>query len=118
MRRRFNRFAAGSEADPTKERPNWNRSFELPAQHPRGGALLLHGLSDSPYSLRALAQHLHRRGYWVVGLRLPGHGTAPSGLVSATWEDFAAAARIGARHVGIASCRLTGRPTIVFAAVC
>jgi alpha-beta hydrolase superfamily lysophospholipase len=98
-RARYARFSSGSLSDPLAQQPNWNRTFELPAPNPVGGALLLHGLSDSPYSLRALAEHLHRRGYWVVGLRLPGHGTAPSGLLDAQWEDFAAAARIGARHV-------------------
>ena len=96
---RYARFSPGSLSDPLAQRPNWNRTFELPVRNPAGGALLLHGLSDSPYSLRATAQHLHRRGYWVVGLRLPGHGTAPSGLLDAKWEDFAAAVRLGARHV-------------------
>ncbi|MEE8153495.1 MAG: hypothetical protein V3T53_00885, partial [Phycisphaerales bacterium] len=74
------RYSAGSAADPQSKTPNWNRSFELTSEAPTGGVLLLHGMSDSPYSLRALAQTLNRRGYWVVGLRLPGHGTAPSGL--------------------------------------
>ena len=48
-------------------------------------------MSDSPYSLRALGESLHARGYWVIGLRLPGHGTIPSGLKTVTWEDMAAA---------------------------
>ena len=61
--------------------------------------MLLHGLSDSPYSLRALGERLHAKGAWVVGLRIPGHGTAPSGLVEARWQDMAAAVRIAARHV-------------------
>jgi pimeloyl-ACP methyl ester carboxylesterase len=56
-------------------------------------------MSDGPYRLRALGETLSRRGYHVVGLRLPGHGTAPSGLRRATWEDMAAAVRIGARHL-------------------
>ena len=29
----------------------------------RGGALLIHGLTDSPYSLRSTAEILHHRGY-------------------------------------------------------
>jgi hypothetical protein len=59
-------------------------------------ALLLHGMSDSPYSLRALGEELNRRHYWVVGLRLPGHGTAPSGLLDVHWEDMAAAVQLAA----------------------
>jgi hypothetical protein len=86
-RRALNRFSAGSLSDPLPYAPNWNRTFELVPDRPRGGAVLLHGLSDSPYSVRALAELLYVRGYWVVGLRLPGHGTAPSGLLHVAWED-------------------------------
>jgi alpha-beta hydrolase superfamily lysophospholipase len=98
-RRAINRYSPGSLADPAPREPNWNLSFELPVTQPRGAALLLHGLTDSPYSLRALALHLNARGFWVVGLRLPGHGTAPSALTSVTWEDWAAAVRLAARHL-------------------
>ncbi len=96
---RLVRYSAGSAADPRGRSANWNRSFELPAQAPRGGVLLLHGLSDSPYSLRAIGQALHARGYWVVGLRLPGHGTIPSALKYAKVDDFIAATRLGAEHL-------------------
>jgi alpha-beta hydrolase superfamily lysophospholipase len=95
----FNRYAAGSHADPTKLPVDWNRTFELKTASARGGVLLLHGMSDSPYSLRALGEHLHARGYHVVGLRLPGHGTAPAGLLRASWQDMAAAVRIAARDL-------------------
>ena len=61
--------------------------------------LLLHGMSDSPYSLRALGETLNQRGYRVVGLRLPGHGTAPSGLKRVTWQDMAAAVRLSIEHL-------------------
>ena len=93
------RFSPGSAADPRSREPNWNRSFELPARTPAGGVLLLHGMSDGPFSLRALGQALNRNGYWVLGLRMPGHGTAPSGLRTIRWEDMAAAVRLGMRHL-------------------
>ena len=93
------RYSTGSAADPKRREPDWNRTFELPADGPVGGVLLLHGLTDSPYSLRALGASLNRRGYWVLGLRLPGHGTAPSGLRTVTWEDMAAATRLGMKHL-------------------
>ncbi|NNL75570.1 MAG: hypothetical protein HKO68_04450, partial [Desulfobacterales bacterium] len=48
------RYSAGSAADPRDRQPNWNRSFEFPAAKPTGGVLLLHGMLDSPYSLRTL----------------------------------------------------------------
>jgi len=93
------RYSAGSAADPQRRNPNWNRSFELSTNSPVGGALLLHGMSDSPYSLRALGAALNQRNYWVIGLRLPGHGTAPSGLLNVKWEDMAAAVRLSMAHL-------------------
>ena len=93
------RYSTGSAADPQNRRPNWNRSFEFSADKPVGGVLLLHGMSDSPYSLRALGETLKQRDYWVIGLRLPGHGTAPSGLTSISWQDMAAAVRLGMKHL-------------------
>ena len=97
--RRFNRYSSGSLSDPLAQPINWNRTFELSAAEPHAGILLLHGLSDSPYSVRALAERLHARGYHVVGLRMPGHGTAPSGLVHVRWQDMAAAVRLAARDL-------------------
>ncbi|WPL17169.1 Thermostable monoacylglycerol lipase [Thiorhodovibrio winogradskyi] len=96
---RLNRFSPGSAADPRERRPNWNRTFELVPEDPVGGVLLLHGMSDGPYSLRVLGEALHAKGYRVLGLRMPGHGTAPAGLLTVTWEDMAAATRLGTRHL-------------------
>ena len=93
------RYSTGSAADPRQRQPNWNRSFELDADAPAGGVLLLHGMSDSPYSLRELGETLNQRGYQVLGLRLPGHGTTPSGLTSVRWRDMAAAVRLGMEHL-------------------
>lgn len=93
------RYSAGSAADPRTRVPDWNHSFELSSAQPKGGVLLLHGMSDSPYSLRALGEALNREGYWVIGLRLPGHGTAPSGLKHVRWEDMAAAVRLAMTHL-------------------
>jgi alpha-beta hydrolase superfamily lysophospholipase len=93
------RYGNGGAADPRQFSPDWNRSFELRAEAPIGGVLLLHGMSDSPYSLRALGEALHARGYQVLGLRLPGHGTAPSGLTRVRWQDMAAATRLGMAHL-------------------
>ena len=95
----LNRYHRGSLADPARWPVDWNRSFELEVDAPGAGVLLLHGMSDSPYSLRSLGQAMHAHGAWVVGLRIPGHGTAPSGLVSLRWQDMAAAAEIALRHL-------------------
>jgi len=95
----FNRYRTGSRSDPSSYKVNWNKSFEMPVANPRGGVLMLHGLSDSPYTMRALAEKFSAQGFWVVGLRLPGHGTIPAELTRCTWQDWAAAAGIGARHL-------------------
>jgi alpha-beta hydrolase superfamily lysophospholipase len=95
----FNRYKSGSLSDPSTFAINWNKSFEMKAKQPRGGVLMLHGLTDSPYSVRALAKKLHTQGYWVVGLRLPGHGTIPAELTRISWQDWAAATRLGARYL-------------------
>jgi pimeloyl-ACP methyl ester carboxylesterase len=99
QRRAVNRYFAGSLADARKRTPNWNLTFEMPAIRPKGAALLLHGLTDSPYSMRALAELFAARGWYVVGLRLPGHGTAPAALTRVTWQDWAAATRLAAKHL-------------------
>ncbi len=96
---RINRFQSGSLSDPSRWTPNWNRSFEWPADEPRASVLLLHGLSDSPYSLRAIGLRLHGEGAHVLGLRIPGHGTAPSGLVTVHWQDMAAAVGLAVDHL-------------------
>jgi len=93
------RYSSGSRSDPGRWEENWNRSYEVPVINPVGGVLLLHGMSDSPYSLRALGQSLNAHGYWVVGLRLPGHGTVPSGMKTVRWQDMAAAVRMAFNHL-------------------
>lgn len=95
------RYSAGSLSDPRVRQPNWNRSFELIPKAPVGGVLLLHGMSDSPSTLRSVGEALEQQGYWVVGLRLPGHGTAPSGLRHVTWPDMAAAVRLAMEHLAV-----------------
>jgi alpha-beta hydrolase superfamily lysophospholipase len=81
------------EGSPYRKRVegDWNRSYLLHGEPGKGVALMVHGLSDSPYSLRSTALALNQAGLTVYGLRLPGHGTLPSGLDSAVWHDWEAA---------------------------
>ena len=79
---------------------DWNRTQVLPPSGaPVGGALLVHGLTDTPYSMRSIGEDLRSRGYHVVALRVPGHGTVPAGLTDVTWEDWVAAVRVAARDL-------------------
>ena len=95
----WNRYADGGVNNPESFPRNWNRSFEFIGPNAGGAALLIHGLTDSPYSLRRMAEILHAQGYSVVGLRLPGHGTAPSSLARTKVKDWHAAVRIAYKHL-------------------
>ena len=96
---RIGRYVPDGPNNPATFPQNWNRTFELIPSETKGGALLLHGLTDSPYSLRSVAELLVTQGIYVLGLRLPGHGTIPAGIKSATRQDWMAAVRIGVRQV-------------------
>jgi hypothetical protein len=78
---------------------NWNRSYKLDALNPAGVALVVHGLSDSPYTLKSIAQALNKNNVIVYGMRLPGHGTLPSSLDDVVWQDWLAAVRVADRHI-------------------
>ena len=94
----IDRYSSTSQMFPASRERNWNRSFEISAESPRGVAVLLHGLTDSPYSMRATADVLANQGYSVVVPRMPGHGFAVGGLRQARWQDWAAAVRVAVRY--------------------
>jgi len=95
-----NRYNRDGHSHPSRFGVDWNRTQILsPEVEPVGGALLVHGLTDAPYALRSIGQVLRERGYYVVVLRLPGHGTVPAGLIDVTWEDWLAAVRVAAREI-------------------
>ena len=86
------------------------RPFDLP-----GGpdaVLLLHGLSGSPFEVRALADYLHAQGFRCRGPLLLGHGGAPSALGRVTWADWLSQVRAelealqGARRTFLAGCSM------------
>jgi alpha-beta hydrolase superfamily lysophospholipase len=95
----LNRFNRGSRADPQQWPINFNQSYELSVLQPRAGVVLIHGMSDSPYSLRSIGDRLNADGAWVTSLRVPGHGTAPVGLVNVNWQDMEAAVKLAVKHV-------------------
>lgn len=92
------RYSTDSLTFPGNYSSNWNRSFEASVPAPRGVAVLLHGLTDSPYSMLATAQTLAGAGYDVIAPRMPGHGFAVGGLLQARWQDWTAAVRIALRQ--------------------
>ncbi len=58
----------------------------------RRGALVLHGFTGSPHSVRGLAVSLADAGFTVEMPLLPGHGTAVEDMLPTRWEDWSAAA--------------------------
>ena len=99
QRRPQNRYWSGAPMHPASLPRDWNRSFELaPAAAPAGVAVLLHGLTDAPYSLRHVALDYQANGWAVVAVRLPGHGTVPAGLTKASVEQWEAATRLAVRE--------------------
>lgn len=54
--------------------------FELRQPDNQKAVLLVHGLTDSPFTYHDLAQIYFQQGYTVRTLLLPGHGTAPDAL--------------------------------------
>ena len=100
-----NRYFDSSPVNPAHFEQDWNRSTILqPAGTPVGAVVLLHGLTDSPYSLRHIAKRYQERGFLAVLIRLPGHGTVPAGLTDVDWEDWMAATKLAVREAK----RLTG----------
>ena len=93
------RYSPESPLYTLKQTPNWNRSFVLTPKTVRAGIVMLHGMSDSPYSVRSLAQALEKQGFLVIGMRVPGHGTVPSGLLDMQWEDAAAATLLAVKEM-------------------
>ncbi|MDH5288074.1 MAG: lysophospholipase [Betaproteobacteria bacterium] len=106
----LDRYARGTLPARIAMTTHGNRSRELGHAQPIGAAVMLHGLSDAPYSLDAVGRALHERGFHVVWLRLPGHGTAPSALTRVDWEDWMAATKLALAH---AASRAPGKPLYV-----
>lgn len=75
---------------------NTNSPFELtPSTRPTHGALLIHGLLNSPFALHDVGVSLQQNGMLVRSILLPGHGTHPSDLLDVSYEDWIEAVRYG-----------------------
>ena len=94
----IDRYATGTLAARLALDTTGNRTHELAQTSPRGAAVMLHGLSDAPYSLETVGRLLHERGFHVVFLRLPGHGTIAGELRDVDWEDWMAATALALRR--------------------
>lgn len=95
----LNRYYDASFTAPARYGRDWNRSFVLePSSHPRGVVVLLHGLTDSPYSMRSIAQLYRAHGFVALVPRMPGHGTVPASLTHEGRKQWNAATDMAMRE--------------------
>jgi len=95
----YHRYSRDSLSDPRRFSTNWNQTQAHTPVESRGAVLLLHGLTDSPYSMRAVAEIYRQHLFHSICLRLPGHGTTPGSMRRAKWQDWRAAVRVAAHHL-------------------
>jgi carboxylesterase len=74
-----------SDDDPHLPSPDTNEFF-LPGSGL--SALLIHGLSGTPYEMRYLGERLAAAGVRVLGVRLKGHASAPEELGASDHTDW------------------------------
>ena len=52
------------------------------------GVLLIHGFTGSPAEMRFLGERLHKQGFTVLAIRLPGHGTQVQDMEPTNWHHW------------------------------
>ena len=70
----------------------WNSPFILYPQakckNKKRGILLIHGLTDSPFTMRELGENLREKCFIVYGLLLTGNGTRPADLLNVDYHEW------------------------------
>ncbi len=62
------------------------------------GVLLIHGFTGTPAEMRLLGDSLHEKGFTVLAIRLPGHGTDIRDMETTSWRHWYGAA-VDGRHL-------------------
>lgn len=65
----------------------------------RAGALVIHGFTGCPQSMRGLAEAFAAAGFSVELPRLPGHGTTVEDMATTTWADWSGAVEAAYREL-------------------
>jgi carboxylesterase len=63
----------------------WSYEHDAPDA---AGALVIHGFTGNPASMRGLAEAFAKGGFHVEMPRLPGHGTAVEEMLTTRWSDW------------------------------
>ncbi len=61
---------------------------ECKATEPKRAVVLIHGLSDTAFAMRDMADAFAKRCFWVRGMLLPGHGTRAGDLLDVSHQDW------------------------------
>ena len=109
--RQLNRHAQDRKNKANTYTRNYNRSFSLRPRSPKGSAVLVHGLTDSPYSVRSIAAILEMQELTTYVPRLPGHGFAVGALRHPKWQDWMAVLTLAMKEAD--STRGAGQPLIL-----
>ncbi|MFM2396847.1 MAG: hypothetical protein RLZZ144_97 [Pseudomonadota bacterium] len=76
------------------------QNFKVGRNHSyQRGIFLIHGLSDSPYFMRALGDFFAAEGFRVMAILLPGHGTQAGDLLTIKTESWEAAVAYGCQEL-------------------
>lgn len=83
---------------------SWNSPFILnidARQCPgeKKGILLIHGLSDSPFTTRTMAEYFNDKCFIVYSILLTGHGTRPGDLLEVSYEDWVSQVEYGVNEL-------------------
>jgi carboxylesterase len=87
-------------------------AFELPGVDGGDAALLLHGLTGSPFEMRHVAERLNADGVRCLAPVLPGHGGDGRELAGLSWRAWLDGARLalfsldGARKTTVVGCSM------------
>jgi len=106
------RTPSASETPPRRAAPTGGLGSPFDLAGGPDAALLLHGLTGSPFEVRHVADRLHASGMRCLGPVMPGHGGDPRALETLRWRDWVdgAAAELakleGARRTFVVGCSM------------
>lgn len=83
---------------------SWNSPFILDIDDKKcigkkKGILVIHGLSDSPFTSRDIANYFNQNCFTVYSILLTGHGTRPGDLLKISYKDWIKQVEYGVKEL-------------------